>query len=70
MLIARSVIRKVDFTMKTEQEIRREIENTKITINYYHGAYNSGKISIGTLKGKVNGCESTIQTLLWVLDEV
>ncbi|WP_019243496.1 MULTISPECIES: hypothetical protein [Bacillus] len=56
--------------MKTEQEIRREIENTKITINYYHGAYNSGKISIGTLKGKVNGCESTIQTLLWVLDEV
>jgi predicted transcriptional regulator len=55
--------------MKTEQEIKDEIEATKRTIENYRNAYKSGRISREVLKSQLIDCESTIHALMWVLGE-
>lgn len=55
--------------MKTEQEIRDEIEATKRTIENYRSAYNSRKIPFDVLNNVLTGSEATIAALSWVLGE-
>lgn len=55
--------------MKTEKEIREEIEASKRTINNHQEAYKQGKIPKEALDYAVNDNHSTISTLLWVLGE-
>lgn len=55
--------------MKTENEIRGELESTKRTIENYRNAYKQKKITKDILKNQLTDCEATIQSLLWVLGE-
>lgn len=55
--------------MKTEQEIREEIEVTKRTISDYCVTYKENKITREMYLNKLIDCESTIDALLWVLGE-
>lgn len=55
--------------MKTEQEIRDEIEANERTINNYQNAYKEGKIPFDVLKSKATECQATNAALSWVLGE-
>lgn len=55
--------------MKSEQEIREEIEATKRTIANYRNAYKQGEITRESLNIHLYDCEATIAALTWVLGE-
>jgi hypothetical protein len=55
--------------LKTEKEIRHEIEATKKTIENYRNAYKNSEIPRDVMKSQILDCSSTIATLLWVLGE-
>ncbi len=55
--------------MKTEQEIRKEIELNKQTLENYKNAYKKGEISKDILDKMKIDCASVEATLLWVLEE-
>lgn len=55
--------------MKTEEDIRGEVEATKRTIANYRNAYKQGVITKETLRSAIVDCTATIQALLWVLGE-
>lgn len=55
--------------MKTEKEIRDEIEATKKTMNNYKNSYKKGEIPKDVLKKALLDCSATIDALKWVLGE-
>lgn len=55
--------------MKTEKEIREEIEASQRTIGNYRKAYKDGKIPKESLEHALIDNQSTIATLRWVLGE-
>lgn len=55
--------------MKTEKEIREEIELTKKTIQNYRNAYKNNKIPEDVLENQIIDCSATIDALRWVLGE-
>lgn len=55
--------------MKTEKEIREEIEATERTKDNYRKAYAEGKISRVDWIGYIHDCTATIDALKWVLGE-
>lgn len=55
--------------MKTEKEIRNEIEACKNTIENYRNAYKKGEIPKEMLKFELIQNESMMFALKWVLDE-
>lgn len=55
--------------MKTEEEVRNEIQLSKNTIANYRNAYKNGKISKDVLYSNVIDCNATIAALKWVLEE-
>lgn len=55
--------------MKSEKEIREEIEATKRTIEKYREEYKKGKIPKDILKHQFVDCSATIDALRWVLGE-
>jgi len=56
-------------TMKTEEQIREEIEATKRTMDNYCNAYKEGKIPKDSFQTQVTDCYATIAALSWVLGE-
>ncbi|WP_242858871.1 hypothetical protein [Clostridium botulinum] len=55
--------------IKTEKEIREEIECCKKTIDNYKKAYKEKKIPKDVLKSTLLECENSILALKWVLGE-
>lgn len=55
--------------MKTEKEVREEIEACKKTIQNYRNAYKQSKIPKEVLKSELIQNESMIAALRWVLGE-
>lgn len=55
--------------MKTENDIRKEIEATKNTINNYTKAYRDNKIPKEVLNSQLIDLRATIDALKWVLGE-
>lgn len=55
--------------MKTEKEIREEIEATKRTKDNYRKAYEEQKIPKDVLINQITYLNATINTLEWVLGE-
>lgn len=55
--------------MKSEKEIREEIENTKKTIMNYKKAYEEGRIEKESFRYFMTDCNATIDCLKWVLGE-
>lgn len=55
--------------MKSEKEIREEIEATKRTIENYIKLVETGKMPFDTIHDNVIDCSATICALKWVLDE-
>lgn len=55
--------------MKTEEEIREEIEATLRTIANYRNAYKKSKIPKDVLHDQLIDCVATIDALKWVLGE-
>lgn len=55
--------------MKTEKEIREEIEATKRTKDNYRKAYNEKKIPKDVFLSQLVDLNATIDTLKWVLGE-
>lgn len=53
--------------MKTEKEIKEEIENSKQTIKNLKRDYNNGKIKFENYKYLKHDCIATIEALEWVL---
>lgn len=58
-----------DNILKTEKEIRDEIEATNRTIKNYKDAYKKGKIDKEILESQIIDCIATIDALKWVLGE-
>lgn len=55
--------------LKTEREIRDEIEATNKTIKNYRQEFKNGKIDKEILKTQIADCTATIDALKWVLGE-
>lgn len=55
--------------MKTEKEIRDEIEATARTIANYCNAYKQKQIPEDVLHTQLIDCQATIAALEWVLEE-
>lgn len=55
--------------MKTEKEIREEIEATKRTKDNYRKAYEEQKIPKDVLMNQIVYLNATVNTLEWVLGE-
>ena len=55
--------------MKTEEQIRDEIEATNQAIANYRNAYKDKKISKNILKIHISACYATLSALSWVLGE-
>lgn len=55
--------------MKTEKEIRLEIEKHKKALEEYKEQYKSNKISKNIYRYNIIDATSTIYALSWVLDE-
>jgi|GEM_PF-5161643 len=55
--------------MKSEKEIREEIEATKRTMSNYRKAFKEGKITKDILKSNILDCNATVDALRWVLGE-
>lgn len=55
--------------MKTEEEVKEEIEATKRTADNHSKAYKDGIITKECLKIYIIDCKATIDALRWVLGE-
>jgi hypothetical protein len=55
--------------LKTEQEIRDEIEATARTLSNYEEAYVEGRVRFDVLSDKTTDYHATISALKWVLGE-
>lgn len=55
--------------LKTEKEIREEIENCEKTVENYRKSHKDGKIPFDVLKSAVHENGSMIAALKWVLGE-
>jgi hypothetical protein len=55
--------------IKTEEEIRAEIEATKRTMENYRNAHKNGQIPMEVLSKQIVDCYATIDALRWVLGE-
>lgn len=55
--------------IKDEEEISKEIELTKKTIDNYRGEFKSGNIPKDVLRDKIIDCSATIDALRWVLGQ-
>lgn len=55
--------------MKSEQDIKEEIEATVKTLSNYHEAYHNRKIPFDVMSEKANECHAIIGALKWVLGE-
>jgi hypothetical protein len=55
--------------LKSEQDVRNEIDATVRTLDNYQKAYKEGKIPFDVLKVEFTDKTATIQALKWVLGE-